>query len=161
MQRCPRFASILALLVVAASSSGCDPSTMSRINNDTDTVIELELTLDKEQWSHGFEPEEYQQWLSERTDDWIKEQLSKYASAGEGIELVAVDAPRLAGRFRMAPSALLTVHRGLGKGPYHDFSRLVVTRGDQTRTFSGSEVIRNLFRSAEDNSWEFKISDEF
>jgi hypothetical protein len=146
------------LLLTGAFCVGCDPYSQTRIKNDTAEPVEVELTLDRTQWQHGFEPEEYQQWLSERTDEWIEGELHEYL-VFEGVELVDVDAARFAGKYKLEPSALLIMHEGMGTGPYHHLSELIVIKGDQTRTFSGTDEIRELFERVEGNVWEFRISD--
>jgi len=151
-------ARLYLLLLTGAFCVGCDPYTQTRIKNDTAGPVEVELTLDRTQWHHGFEPEEYQQWLSERTDEWIEGELQVYL-ASEGVELVDVDAARFAGKYQLEPSALLIMHEGMGTGPYHYLSKLIVKKGDQTRTFTGTDEIRELFEPVEGNLWEFRISD--
>jgi len=156
------------LLLLCALSSGCDPATVSQITNDTGTTIELELILDRDQWHHGFEPDEYEKWLSEQTDEWIEEQLRVYAThtgqvQSEGVELISVDAARFAGRYRMAPSSIMIVIESMGSGPYHNLNGLVVTSGDDVKTFSGAEEISKLLRQGggEGNLWEIKLSSVF
>lgn len=148
------------LFVTCALCAACDPVTLSRITNDAATTIEIELTLDRNQWHHGFELDEYELWLDERTEEWIEEQLQEYAARDEGVELVAVDAARLAGTYHMDPSAILIVNDSMGTGPYHNLSLLMVTKADETRTFSGADEIRELFQRVEGNVWEFRITDD-
>ena len=105
-----------SLLLVGAASAGCDPVTLSRISNDTTATISIELTLDKDQWRHGFEPAEYEQWLSERTDAWVEEELRAYSAGSEGVELVSMDADRIAGSYQVAPKASLIVSDTMGTG---------------------------------------------
>lgn len=153
------------LLLTWAICAGCpsigDPATLSQIKNDAATTIEIELTLDTDQWHHGFEPEEYELWLNERTDEWIEDVLQEYAARDEGVTLVAVDAARFAGTYKVDPSAFLIVNDAMGTGPDHHLSMLVVTKATETRTFSGANEIRELFERVEGNVWEFRITDAF
>jgi len=150
------------LLLLCALSSGCDSATVSQITNDTGTAVELELILDRDQWHHGFEPDEYEKWLSEQTDEWLEEQLRVYVTS-EGVDLISVDAARFAGRYRMAPSSIIILIESMGSGPYHKLNGLVVTSGDDVKTFSGAEEISKLLRQGggEGNLWEIKLSSVF
>jgi len=155
-------AAVLCLLLLAALSAGCgDPYSVSQIKNDTAATIEIELVLDKSQWSAGFEPEEYERWLAELTDDQIREELQKYAEGGQGVELVAVDAARFAGKYRVAPSGLMIVQASMGKGPYFHFTQLTVTKDNKTSTFADEQEIRKLFQRVEGNLWEISVTDAF
>ena len=150
---------LLASVLVGGCLPVADPVTRSRIRNDTTALVEIELTLDWNQWHHGFTPETYRLWLSERSADWFDAQFQDYLARSEGVELIAWDRFRLAGSYRLAPAALLTLYDGMGTGPNHHLSKLVLTQGDATRTVSSAAEIRGLLRRVEGNLWELRITD--
>ncbi len=125
---CHRTALFSLILLASVLCSGCgDPMTESRISNDTPITIEVELVLDQQQWNHGFEPKEYQQWLAGRTDEWKREQLQAYVERpglrerGKGVKLVSVDTARMAGSYQISPSGFMIVNAGMGTSYYNNF----------------------------------------
>jgi len=152
---------LCSVLLAAALSSGCDPHTISRVINATAEPIEIEVVLDKTQWRFGFQPEEYERFLAEMTDEQIREKLEVYALQSERVELVAVDADRFAGTYQVAPSGVMILFEGLGSGPYLHISELAVTKGDKTSTFANEQEVLELFRRVEGNLFEFRITDSF
>ena len=141
MTRHSRFVPVL-LLLVALVATGCplgDPATSSQIRNDTASTVEVRLTLDTDQWSGGFEPEEFQEFLAERTDDWLEDELEPFAEGDDGAQLLSTDLDRFAGTFELAPSALLVVNDSLGKGPFLYLTEIVLSNEASSKTFEGEE----------------------
>ncbi len=149
-----------ALAVVTSACFLGDPATSSLIINDTGAPIEVELVLDRTQWRFGFEPDEYEVWLSERTDEWIRDELEEYASqSGPENELIAVDTDRWAGTYVIEPAGTLVVDASLGDGPNVRFSELTVTTANGTTTLVGQDQILDRFEEINKGEFEFRIGD--
>lgn len=153
----------MVLLLASVLIGGClpvpDPVTLSRIRNDTTALVEIELTLDRNQWHHGFTPEAYRLWLSERSADWFDAQFRNYLVLSEGVEIIAWDRSRFAASYRLAPAGLLTLYDGMGTGPNHHLSKLVLTQGEASRALSSATEIHGLLRRVEGNLWELRITE--
>jgi hypothetical protein len=160
----PKLALICSVILMSVLCTGCpqigDPVSRSILVKDTVAAIEVELVLDQSQWHHGFDPEEYKVWLSERSDVWIEEQLQDYVGQEEGgVKLLLVDADRFAGTFRMEPAATLIINDSMGTRPYHHLSTLILRQADETRTYTGDKDIRGLFQRIENGVWELRTTD--
>lgn len=133
--------SLAALLVL----TGCphmpvaDPGTESRIYNQTDEAIEVELILDPQKY--GLKP-------SDDTAPLAQAWLEEY-KAGDGVEVISLDAANNTGRYRIASGGFMIVHSALGTKPYLQFKTLKLTRGGKTQTFNGEENIVKLFQATD------------
>ena len=73
----------------------------------------------------------------------------------------AADAVRHTATYRLAARASMIVYEGLGTGPELDLTELVVTRGDEAKTFCGTQQLLGLFQPAGGNLWVFHIDSAF
>mgnify|MGYP001824477016 CR=1 FL=1 len=145
--------------------SGCptfDPYTQSHISNNTDDTIGIELVLDTNQWRAGFEPGEFEEWLAERSDAWVLEQLQVYADRGQGVEMLAVEPNELAGTYQIAPGGYMVIDASMGTKTTIRFSRLKLIKGKQPCEFSDRQAIFDLFQPVknQDGLYEFSVIDD-
>jgi hypothetical protein len=159
-----RSGAVLAAPVVALTLllTGCflvpgDPATSSLIKNATGADVQVEVVLDQTQWRFGFEPEEYEVWLDERTDEWFRAELEEYEQGGTGTELVDVDLSRWVGVYTIAPDGTMVVDDSLGDGPNVRFAELIVTTAADTSTFVGQTEILPEFDEVEDGLFVFTV----
>ena len=106
--------------------------------------------LHQTQWHHGFEPEDYRKWLAERPEEWIREELAKYAVHSEGVELTAVDAAHFAGTFQIAPSGFIILYEGMGNQPFSPFSQLRLKTDQETTSPTSQKEVLKLLKSSKE-----------
>lgn len=145
--------------------SGCptfDPYTQSHISNNTDDTIGIELVLDTNQWRAGFDLGEFEEWLAERSDAWVLEQLQVYADGGQGVEMLAVEPNELAGAYQIAPGGYMIIDASMGTKTTIRFSKLKLIKGKQSCEFSDQPAIVNLFQPVknQDGLYEFSVNDD-
>ena len=144
--------SVILILLTMLSLSGCfDPSTASRLSNNTSDVILVELILQKDKY--GIDS-------SDKAVSFASDWLSEFV-AGEGVSLRSIDSKRLSGTYEIAPAGFMTVHASLGKKPYFKFAKLLVTKKKQTLSYINEQTISHLFKPASEKyTFEFKVTDE-